>query len=167
MIKLPAKQESFCLEYIVHKNATKAYKAAYGVKSNNGAAVEGSKLLRKPNVKARLDELFAELAERNKLKADDVIQELKALAFWSINDFVSTDNRIKDISKLKRETNKPVVGIKTKTETRTVGEIGIVEHTVEVKFADKRASLVDLGRHLGIFKEDNDQKAIKIKVTRK
>jgi phage terminase small subunit len=166
-MKLTAKHEIFCLEYIKHKNGTKAYKAAYPNVDSKTARVNGSRLLTNANVNARIDQLLLELAERSKLTADDVINELKALAFWSINDFIEGENTIKDISKLKRTTNKPIVGIKVKTETRTIGGIEVVEKTVELKFADKRASLVDLGRHLGIFKEDNDQKTIKIKVSRK
>jgi phage terminase small subunit len=165
---LSAKQESFCLEYIKHKNATRAYKTAYGVTNERTARSNGSRLLINADVKARIDSLLAELAERNKLKADDVINELKSMAFWNINDFVEDGNSIRDISKLSKRKNKPVIGIKTKVEKKKYGDsLEIEEKTVELKFADKRAALVDLGRHLGIFKEDNDQKATKIKVTRK
>lgn len=164
---LSVKHELFCLEYIKHKNGTKAYKVAYPTVSSKVARTNGARLLANAGIKARVDELLKELAERNKLTADDVINELKAMAFWSINSFISEGNTIKDISQLKRATNKPIIGIKTKTETRTIGEMEIVEKTVELKFADKRAALVDLGKHLGIFKEDNEQKTIKIKVSRK
>lgn len=159
-----AKHEIFCLEYIKKKNASRAYKVAYpNVKNSNVARANGARLLINANVKARIDELLKELAERNKITADDIINELKALAFWSINDFVAEGNRIKDISKIKRDTNKPVVGVKTKTESTEFG----VTTTTELKLADKRAALVDLGKHLGIFKEDNEQKNITIKVSRK
>jgi phage terminase small subunit len=159
-----AKHEIFCLEYIKHKNATKACKIAYPtVKDSKVARTNGARLLANAGVKARISELLSELAERAKLKADDVINELKALAFWSINDFVEQGNKIKDVSQLKRITNKPVMGIKTKVTEFEGGS----STTVELKLADKRAALVDLGRHLGIFKEDNDQKAVVIKVSRK
>jgi hypothetical protein len=39
--------------------------------------------------------------------------------------------------------------------------------STELKFTDKRGAFGDLGRHLGIFEEDNKQQAIKIKVSRK
>lgn len=159
------RQEVFCQKYIIHFNGTRAAtQAGYSKKTANEQA---ARLLANVSIQNRVSELQKELAERNKVKADDVIQELKALAFWSINDFVTEGNKIKDISKLKRATNKPVIGIKTKTETKTIGELEIVEHNVEIKLADKRAALVDLGKHLGIFKEDNEQKNITIKVTRK
>jgi phage terminase small subunit len=158
---LNPRQEVFCQKYVIHLNATKAaIQAGYSKKT---AQEQSSRLLSNVMIQNRVSELQKALADRNKLKADDVINELKALAFWSINSFVEGGNRIKDISKLKRETNKPVVGIKTKTEYNEYGQTT----TVELKLADKRAALVDLGRHLGIFKEDNEQKTIKIKVSRK
>lgn len=162
---LNPKQERFCQDYVIDLNATQAaIRAGYSEKT---AYSIGQRLLKNVEVQRRIGELQKELQERNRLKADDVINELRALAFWSINDFVDTGNAIKDISGLDRATNRPVVGIKTKRESKTFEGVTTVEQTTEIKFADKRASLVDLGRHLGIFKEDNDQKAIKIKVTRK
>lgn len=160
---LNAKQIAFCHEYIIDRNGRQAaIRAGY---SERSAEVTASRLLTNAKVKALIAELEAELRERAKLNAEDVIEELRALAFWSINDFVSEGNVIKDVSQLTREVNKPVIGIKTKTEQNYAA--GTSTTTVELKLADKRASLVDLGRHLGIFKEDNDQKAIKIKVTKK
>lgn len=155
------KQRRFCEEYVIDLNATQAaIRAGYSKKTANEQA---ARLLAKVSVHNLIADLQLQIADRNKLKADDVIQELRALAFWSINDFVKEGNKLQDISQLDRTTNKPVMGIKTKTTTFEGGE----STTVELKLADKRAALVDLGRHLGIFKEDNEQKTIKIKVSRK
>jgi phage terminase small subunit len=168
MFALPPKQETFCLQYIIDKNATRAYMAAYpSVKKESTAAVNGSRLLINAKVQSRIAELLVELAERCKLKAEDVINELRALAFWNIQDFISEGNTINDLSKMERATLKPVAGIKVKKETRVIGDLEISEVTTELKLTDNRGALVDLGRHLGIFKDDNDQKAIKITVKRK
>lgn len=164
-MKLTAKQDRFCLEYVIDLNATQAaIRAGYSARTAYSIAEEN---LKKPAIKVRIQELQAEIAERNKLKADDVIQELRALAFWNIQDFVGSNNLINDLSTMDRSTLKPVAGIKVKQETRTIDEITTTEITTELKLTDKRAALVDLGRHLGIFKEDNEQKTLKIKVTRK
>jgi phage terminase small subunit len=108
---LPAKQEAFCQQYIICKfNGTQAAKeAGYSPKTANEKAAQ---LLAMPAVKARIAELQSEIAERNKLKEDDVIQELRALGFYSIKDFIEEGNVIKDLTKLDREMLKPVVGIK-------------------------------------------------------
>lgn len=163
--KLTPKQERFCQEYIIDLNGTQAaIRAGYSKKTAYSISEEN---LRKPEIKTRIEELQAELRERNKLKADDVIQELRALAFWNIKDFITTNNQVNDLSTMEREALKPVAGIKVKKEIRTIGEMELTEITTELKLTDKRAALVDLGRHLGIFKEDNEQKVVKIKVTRK
>ena len=59
---LTIKQENFCIEYAKSGNATLAYeKAGYKTKGQ-GRGVEACKLLKKPNIQARL----AELAEENR-----------------------------------------------------------------------------------------------------
>lgn len=56
------KQEKFCLHYAETGNATESYKkAGYKYKNDNVAAVEASKLLRKPNIAERLKEIAAEI----------------------------------------------------------------------------------------------------------
>lgn len=159
---LTAKQEKFCAEYIIDKNATAA--AARAGYSKKTADKQGWELLQNPKVKARIEELLHEAMIRCELSADMVIKELQAMAFFSIRDFVDEGNTIKDLTTLSREKLKPVTGIKV---TEKVDSEGYLLTVTELKLADKRASLVDLGRHLGIFKEDNEQGAIKIKVTRK
>lgn len=165
MIVLEPKQERFCQEYIADQNGTQAaIRAGYSKRSARSIAAEN---LTKPDILKRIEELQEDLRKKAGLTAEAVVQELRDLCEWNIQDFLNDDNSIVDLKTLPRRITKPVVGIKAKTETRTTGETVIVERTVELKFADKRASLVDLGRHLGIFKEDNLQKGIKIKVTRK
>lgn len=159
------RQEQFCQQYVIDFNGTRAATSAgYSKKT---AVEQASRLLINVNVRARISELQEELKERNMLKADDIIQELRALGFWSIKDFLKKENVIKDISRLSRDITKPVVGIKTKVLKTKIGETTITEVTTELKLADKKAALVDLGRHIGIFEKDNTQKKIKIKVTRK
>lgn len=165
MTVLETKQERFCQEYITDRNGTKAaIRAGYSKRSARSIASEN---LTKPDILRRIEELQEELRKKTGLTSEMVVQELRDLCEWNIQDFLNEGNSIVDLKTLSRRTTKPVVGIKTKTETRTIGETVIVEKTIELKFADKRATLVDLGRHLGIFKEDNLQKGIKIKVTRK
>lgn len=162
---LSPKIERFCQEYVIDSNGTKAaIRAGY---SKTCAKVQACRMLTKDNIKARIDVLRGEIMERNKLKADDIIEELRSLGFWNIKDFLKKENEIKDISKLKRDMTRPVAGIKTKVTETTFEGVTTKEFTTELKLTDKRAALVDLGKHLGIFKEDNEQKAIKIKVTRK
>lgn len=164
--KLTEKQKRFCLEFMIDGNgAQAAIRAGYSKRTSQMIASEN---LTKPIVSDYLNKLRNELAERNKLKADDVIQELKALGFWNMQDFIDEGNVIKDITKLPRELTKSVVGIKVK-QTFLPNPNGegepIEEITTELKMVDKRGALVDIGKHLGVFEKDNRQKApVKIRV---
>jgi phage terminase small subunit len=156
---LTPRQERFCQEYVILLNGTKA--ATNAGYSKSSANEQASRLLANDSIKARVAELQEEIKLRNELKADDIVQELRALGFWNIKDFTLKKNEIRDLSKMKPAATKPVVGIKTKTTVTTVGrgeaKATITETTTELKLADKRAALVDLGRHIGLFEKDNEQ----------
>lgn len=72
--ELTVKQEAFCLHYAKTGNATESYIAAgYKAKNNNIARVEASKLLTKPNIQKKLQEIA------EKIKSDKIadIQEIQ------------------------------------------------------------------------------------------
>lgn len=164
-IKLTAKEEKFCQKYILTLNKTKAAIAA-GY-SKRSAKEIGYENFTKHHIKLRIDEIREGIKEELGIDDHTVLTELAALSYWNIKDFVSEGNVIKDISKMQKGKLKPVVGIKT-TETITViGKITTTKISTELKMSDKRAAVIDLGRHLGIFEKDNKQKQMKIKVTRK
>ena len=72
--KLTPKQERFCMEYLIDRNGTQAaIRAGYGEK---GAGVAACRMLKKPNILARVRELQAEEAERLSLSADAVLMEI-------------------------------------------------------------------------------------------
>lgn len=160
--KLTAKEELFCSEWLIDMNETQAaIRACY---SKRTAGAIGHELLKKPKIRERIDYLRHQALFRADLALDSLVLELKHMGFYSIKDFVSDGNHVVDISKMTREQLKPVTGIKV-TEVRQ-GE-DILSVTTELKFADKRASVVDLMRHLGGFEKDNRQRNAKIVVTRK
>lgn len=73
--KLNAKQERFCLEYVIDSNATQAaIRAGYSEKT---ARATGSRLLTNVNIQARVSELQAETAK-----------ELKIDREWAINEYL-------------------------------------------------------------------------------
>ncbi len=70
------KQESFCQEYVIDSNGTQAaIRAGYAV---NSANVTSSKLLAKANIRARVDELFAEHRKRVEVTVDSLTELLLA-----------------------------------------------------------------------------------------
>jgi phage terminase small subunit len=163
---LTAKEEKFCQEYVKRLDKTKAaIAAAYSRKSAKQIGYEN---FTKPYIKQRITEIQAEIKEKLGIDDHSVLTELSALAFWNVKDFLKADNSLKDLSKMQKVKLKPIAGIKVTERIIKTGETSTEKIiTTELKFADKRGALGDLGRHLGIFEEDNKQTAIKIKVSRK
>lgn len=154
---LNAKQIRFCEEYVIDFNATAAaIRAGYSKKTARSIASEN---LTKPDIIKKVESLQEELRNKSALNADMIISELRLLGFWNIQDFLDQDNTITDLTSLSRLKTIPISGIKVKESFTTVGDVTTKEVTTELKISDKRAALVDLGRHLGVFEKDNKQKA--------
>jgi len=163
--KVTAKEELFCQYYIKSLNKSQAaIKAGY---SKRSAKEIGYALFTKIHIQHRIAEIREEIKEQLGIDDHTVITELAELSFWNIKDFVKEGNVIKDISKMNKQKLKPITGIKVREIITTMGGVTTKEITTELKMTDKRAAVIDLGRHLGIFEKDNKQKAMKIKVTRK
>ena len=143
MAKLTAKQQRFVEEYLIDLNATQAYIRA-GYKNYDSAGVEANKTLNIPKVRQAVDEAMAERSKRTGINQDRVIQELAKLAFVNISNAVDLQTgKIKENAT--EEDLACVQSIKIKpTEFGTEREI---------KFYDKKGSLEQLGRHLGLFKD--------------
>ena len=79
MPKLTEKQKRFCEEYLIDLNATQAAKRA-GYSENTASRI-GAELLQKTSVLDFLRILREKQSERTGITADDVLRELKSIAF--------------------------------------------------------------------------------------
>jgi len=153
---LTARQERFCQEYVIDLNGTQAaIRAGYSKKT---AVEQASQTLAILNVKVRIKELQAAIGNRLEITADMVVKELWALGIYNVQDLVTEENQIINIKQAERDLIKPVIGLKATTKVVTFDGTREETTTIDVKFADKRAALVDVGRHLGVFEKDNSQK---------
>ena len=85
MEDLTGKQEAFCLAYIETGNASEAYRRAYNAESMKPATVnrKAKMLMDMGKIRARLNELQSEAAERSKLTLTrhlDALRELRDAA---------------------------------------------------------------------------------------
>ena len=157
-IKLTAKQRRFVEEYMIDKNATQAaIRAGYSEKT---AQVIGSENLSKPIIAVEIESGLAKLAESAGVTAERVIAELEKLAFTNLADYmvVGTDGLPSlDFSNLTRDQAVALTEVtceQTANGVLKISEDGpghIKTFKVKFKLADKRAALVDLGKHLGLF----------------
>ncbi len=136
------KQKRFVEEYLIDLNATQAaIRAGY---SPATAKEIGCENLTKPNISEAISKAMAERSRRTGINQDRVLQELARIGFAKITDVVDpetaeirTDASDDDLACIQSIKIKP-------------NEFGTER---EVKLYDKKAALVDLGKHLGLFKD--------------
>ena len=142
------KQKIFANEYLIDLNATRAYRVAYpSVKTDEVAAVNGSKLLRNTKVQEYISERMQERQQRTEVTQDMVIKELAAIAFSRATDYAAVKGGavyIKDTDALTEDQIRAIAGIKE-------GANGI-----EIKLNDKEKALELLGRHFGMWNDKLD-----------
>lgn len=161
MAKLTPKQEAFCRFYIETGNASEAYRRAYNAEKMKDTTihVKASELLADGKVAVRVAELQAAIAKRHEVTVDRVVRELALIGFSNMLDYMSTQedgSAYVDLSKLTREQAAAIGEVTSETYFEGAGEDARPVKRTKFKLSDKRAALVDLGRHLGMFPQKID-----------
>jgi len=146
------RHQRFVDEYLIDLNSSRAYKAVYNC-SDRTASSQGWQFLRKPAIRKAIQRAMKERQQRCHVDQDRVIKELAKIAFANIRDVMSWNQHgitLKDSDQLQEP------------DAAAIAEVSVVfnEHgaNVKVKMYDKRAALVDLGNHLGIFERKTEIK---------
>lgn len=148
--RLTRKQEYFCNliandHTISHVDA--AIKAGY---RKENARITAAKNLTKTNIIAKIDEIKEEKKKLLDVDENWVLKKLKNFANAQIMDYfeLRLDEQgkpigiqLKDLTKLSEEKLAAIESIK---ETKA---------GIEIKLIDKRACVVDIGKHFGMFKD--------------
>lgn len=135
-----ARQERFVQELVRGRSHREAYRLA-GYTQSRGHA---TRLRRHPDVVRRYDELAGAAARMTEVTAASVINELAAIAFANITDFITLDadgHPRTDLTKVSR------------TQAAALIEVSSNAHRVRFRLADKLEALVNLGKMLGLFRE--------------
>ena len=147
-----AKHERFAQAVVSGRSFNEAY-AEVGYVLNPSHA---RRLGANPTVKERVAWLLEKAAEKAVISASRVLEELAKIGFANIADFTKVmpnGDLVTDFSKI------------TPDELAAVAEITVEEYKdgrgfgardvkrTKVKLNDKRAALVDIGKHLGMFKD--------------
>jgi len=142
-------QRRFCREYLIDRNAGQAYKrAGYKPKNDAVARVSAHRLLTKANVAAEVARLEAELAERTKLTAADVIEEIRRVAFVDRRRLASWGP--KGVQWRASDELTPEEASIVESISETVTAAG---GTIKIKTANKNAALDKLARIFGLYKD--------------
>ena len=165
MPKLTEKQKRFCEEYLVDLNATQAcIRSGY---SENTANRIGSENLSKPVIHSYIQELRSKQQERTQITADRVLQEISKIAFSKITNLVNWKTGEISLEDYNSLTEDDKCAIESVSEVKTTVAEQTEKITLRVKLYDKMKALESLGKHLGIYEKDNNQKDVKIKVSLK
>jgi phage terminase small subunit len=158
---LSAKQKRFVGEYLVDLNATRAaIRAGYSRKTARKSAYQ---LLQRTPVAEAIATAQAELAGKVGVTVENIVVELARIAFSDIRDVVQWRSLAPE-TETETDDGEPhvrinVVELKSADDLTPDVAAAIAEVSqqpnggLRVKLHDKRAALVDLGRHLGMFAE--------------
>lgn len=145
-MKLTEKQKRFVEEYLIDLNATQAaIRAGY---SGNTAKEIGYENLTKPHIATEIEKAMEERSERTKISADRVLDEIAHSAFDDISNYLSftPDEEARYGMRIDVKDSGEI-------DTRNISEVSIGKDGFKFKLYGKDQALVNLGKHLGLFKE--------------
>jgi phage terminase small subunit len=160
MSELTPRQRRFCEEYIVDLNASAAARRA-GYSADTAYSI-GHENLKKPEVAAEIERLQADRSDRTEVTADEVVLELRRLAFVNMLDYITIQDDgsyVVDFSMLNRAKAAAVREVTVETYTEGRGEDAQAVKRVKFTLADKKSALELLGKHLGLFPNQLNLKA--------
>lgn len=152
--KLPPKRQRFVDEYLIDLNATQAaIRAGY---SAGAAKVTGCRLLADANVRSAIAEGQGLAAKRTEITVDRVLNELAKIGFQDPRALFTESGALIPVTELSDDAAASVASVEV--VTRPTGERDAagnakIEYVHKIKTWDKRAALVDIGKHIGMFVE--------------
>jgi phage terminase small subunit len=141
--ELTERQRAFVREYLTGVNATEAARHA-GYSAGSASRIAYA-LLRHPKVAVLIEQGNERRAEKRRITADRVVEELGRMAFANIRDYVDWNSEgveLRDKSLLDPEETAAIADIEPKG---TNGKL------TRLKLYDKLAALNALARHLGMI----------------
>lgn len=162
-MKITDKHKRFVKEYLIDGNASRAALAA-GYKGT-GVGVTAHRLLKEPEIMQLVEKGNDNISKKLDLTREKVLEELSKLGFSNMQDYMRTNedgDPVLDFSKLTREQAAALTEVTVDSYIEGGAE-GREVKKVKFKLADKRAALVDLGKHLGMFKEEEGGNKVDIK----
>ena len=148
-MKLTAKQQRFCDEYLVDLNATQAaVRAGYSKKT---ASVIGAENLAKPNIKEYLSSCMKERSEQTKIDAEYVLNRLAAIDRMDVLDILNDNGSLKAIKDWPKVWRQYLSGMDLSEIWDGTGDekqaIGMLK---KIKWPDKLKNLELLGKHVNV-----------------
>lgn len=153
MAKLNDKQKRFVEEFLIDLNATQAAERAGYSKST--ARQQGSRLLSNADIADAVAMAQERRSKRTEIDADSVLKELAKIGFANMEDYIQVvdGDAYVDLSGLTRDQAAAISEVTVEDFKDGRGDDARDVRRVKFKLSDKRAALVDIGKHLGMFVE--------------
>jgi phage terminase small subunit len=151
--KLTEKQKLFCSEYIFDWNGSRAYKVAYGIKSDDTAKANAHRLLTNAYINDYIEAIQKDLEKEAGISRMRVIKEWEKIAFASIAHLHNTWVELKEFEKLTPQQKEVIESIETKTQKRTAFQdnepFEVQVEYVKIKLYSKEKALENIAKMLG------------------
>jgi len=159
-----AKHIKFADKYFETDNALES--AIYAGYSPKTAKEQGYKIKERDDVKQYLAEQRKKYAKKHDVTKDRLIEEYAKIAFFDIRDIYSEDGNLVNIKDLDSKSAGAISSIKSfeEYETDKAGNKNLIGTNKEIRVFDKIRALQDLGKHLGLFEKDNEQKKSEVNI---
>jgi phage terminase small subunit len=118
--------------------------------------VTANKLMRSDEIQKRVAELQDQAAARTSITIARVLDELAKIGFSNPLDYMKIQEdgtAYIDLKDMTRDQAAAISEIQVDEYTEGRGEDARQVKKVKLKFHDKRAALMDIGKHLGMFKD--------------
>lgn len=148
-----SRHELFAQEVAKGAGQGEAYVLA-GYKENDGNA---STLADRPEIEARIKEIKRIGAEKAGVTIQRVTEELSKIGFCNMADYMKSGpdgDPYLDFSAITRDQAAALSEVTVEDFKDGRGADARDVRRVKFKLSDKRAALVDLGKHLGMFKDE-------------
>lgn len=158
---LTPQQEKFAQEVASGKSLSEAYRTAYprSIKwADKSVWSKASESRANGMVSKRIADLARKVEQAFVVDKARVLQEAARLAFFDIRKLTDSEGNPIPVHQLDADTAAAIQGLELATERGPDRESGptIVR---KYKMADKNSAIERLFKHLGLFKEDNEQQA--------
>lgn len=158
-IKLTPKQEAFCQAFIQTGNKSAAYRMSYNCSKMKMETINNKAyaLSEKGDIRARIEQLQQEVAERNKITIDELVQSLADMVRFDIAELYDEDGCLKPLHQMPISARQMISEIDTYEEysSEDRSSVGLIK---KVKTVKKLDAIEKLMRHLGGYQKDNAQK---------
>ena len=152
-----ANREIFCAEYIVDRNATRAYRASYpNCNTDQAASTNGDKLLQNAEIKALIDKKLKKISDKAGLTVQRVLEEEARLSLSDMRQIFDGETLIKPAD-LPEDIARAIKGVQVKVKNvfNTDGSAEIIT-TYKYSFWSKGNSLARVEKCLGMTTEKID-----------